>query len=147
MAVDEVRGWQPKWAVTPGAVLAESLEERGMSQVELARRTGRPLKTINEIVKGKASITAQTALQLEQVLAVPARFWLNLERDYSESVARAREEKRREKQADWTSRFPIAVMRRQNLLPPTRNKAELLDAVLRFFGVSSPQAWEQQQQA
>jgi len=147
MAVDVVRNWQPQWAVAPGEVLAESLEERGMSQVELARRTGRPLKTINEIVKGKASITADTAIQLELVLGVPARFWLNLERDYSESKARVRDHKRRARQADWVSRFPLATMRRQRLIPATRRKAELLEDVLRFFGVSSPDAWEQQQRA
>lgn len=147
MADEVLRNWQPQWAVRPGRILAESLEERAMSQVELARRTARPLKTINEIINGKASITADTALQLEHVLRVPARFWLNLERDYGESMARMREHERRTKQADWVSRFPLAAMRRQNLIPATRRKAELLDAVLRFFGVSSPEAWEQQQEA
>jgi len=36
----------------PGETLAEKLAEIGMSQVELADRTGRPKKTINEIIKG-----------------------------------------------------------------------------------------------
>jgi plasmid maintenance system antidote protein VapI len=67
-------GWQPEWAVVPGEILAETLSDRKMSQVELARRTGRPVKAINEFVKGHAAITPETALQLEAVLAVPARF-------------------------------------------------------------------------
>jgi len=43
----------------------------------------RPLNAINEIIRGKKSITAETALQLEDVMPeIPARFWLNLETDY-----------------------------------------------------------------
>ena len=41
----------------PGETLLEILEDRGMSQAELAERTGRPKKTINEIIKGKAALT------------------------------------------------------------------------------------------
>ncbi|MFH0941488.1 MAG: HigA family addiction module antitoxin [Chloroflexota bacterium] len=54
-----------------------------MSQKELARRMGRPLNAINEIINGKKAITAETALQLEEVMPeIPAWFWLNLETDY-----------------------------------------------------------------
>ena len=53
---------------------------------ELAESTGRPRKTINEIIAGKAEITAETALQLERVLGIPASFWNNLERNYQESL-------------------------------------------------------------
>ena len=54
-----------------------------MSQKELARRMGRPLNAINEIINGKKAITAETALQLEEVTPeIPARFWLNLETDF-----------------------------------------------------------------
>jgi len=44
---------------------------------------GRPLNAINEIIKGKKIITAETAIQLEEVMPeIPARFWLNLETDF-----------------------------------------------------------------
>ena len=73
----------PDVAIPPGEYLAEEIEERGISQKELARRMGRPVNAINEIVNGKKAITAQTALQLEEVMReIPARFWLNLETDY-----------------------------------------------------------------
>ena len=73
----------PDVAIPPGEYLAEEIEARGISQKELARRMGRPLNAINEIVNGKKSITAGTALQFEEVMPeVPARFWLNLETDY-----------------------------------------------------------------
>jgi HTH-type transcriptional regulator / antitoxin HigA len=73
----------PDAAIPPGEYLLEEIEARRISQKELARRMGRPLNTINEIINGKKSITAATALQLEAVMPeIPARFWLNLETDF-----------------------------------------------------------------
>lgn len=73
----------PDVAVPPGEYLAEEIEARGISQKELAKRMGRPLNAINEIINGKKGITAETALQLEEVMPeIPARFWLNLETDF-----------------------------------------------------------------
>ena len=66
--------YNPDLLIPPGRSLLELLKSRGMSQVELATRTSRPVKTINEIVKGKAAITPETALQFERVLGVPRAF-------------------------------------------------------------------------
>ena len=46
----------------------------GVTQAELSERTGLPRRTINEIIRGKVSITPETALQFELVLKVPANF-------------------------------------------------------------------------
>jgi len=73
----------PDVAIPPGEYLAEEIQARGISQKELAKRMGRPLNAINEIINGKKTITAETALQLEEVMPeIPARFWLNLETDF-----------------------------------------------------------------
>jgi HTH-type transcriptional regulator/antitoxin HigA len=73
----------PDIAIPPGEYLEEEINSRGITQKELAKRMGRPLNAINEIVRGKKAITAETALQLEDVMPeIPARFWLNLETDY-----------------------------------------------------------------
>ena len=73
----------PDIAIPPGEYLAEEIAARGLSQKELAKRMGRPLNAINGIINGKKAITAETALQLEEVMPeIPAKFWLNLEMDY-----------------------------------------------------------------
>ena len=73
----------PDVAIPPGEYLAEEIEAQGFTQKELAKQMGRPVNAINEIINGKKSITADTALQLESVMPeIPARFWLNLETDY-----------------------------------------------------------------
>ena len=73
----------PDVAIPPGEYLAEEIGAREITQKELARRMGRPANAINEIINGKKAITAETALQLEEVMPeIAARFWLNLESDY-----------------------------------------------------------------
>ena len=83
--------FSPDFAVAPGETLSELLDDNGMSQAELARRTGLSAKHINQIVSGDASITAETAIRLERVTKVPSRFWLNLEAQYQDLVTRQRE--------------------------------------------------------
>jgi len=80
--------YTPDWVSTPGETLADILEERNMSQSELAQRMGLPKKTINQLIKGKAEITIRIAYKMELSLGVPsARFWIERERDYRESLA------------------------------------------------------------
>ena len=79
---------QPDVAIHPGEILAEELEVRTMTQVELAGHMRRPVQVINEIINGKKAITAETALQLEQVLKTPAHVWLNLQAQYELTQAR-----------------------------------------------------------
>ena len=83
--------YNPDYVSPPGDTLLDVLEERGMSQAELAERTGRPRKTINEIINGKTAITPDTALQLERVLSIPAQFWSQREQNYQDFLARQRE--------------------------------------------------------
>jgi addiction module HigA family antidote len=74
MARKQNNQFVPDYASAPGSTLLETIVERGISQAELAERTGRSKKHINEIIKGKQPITAETALQLERVLGVKADF-------------------------------------------------------------------------
>ena len=131
----------PDTVSAPGETLEEILGERGMSQAELAERTGRPKKTINELVKGKAAITPETALQLERVLGIPAGFWIAREQNYRESLARAKETLEFEKQADWLEQVPYRAMVKLGWIPERREKACQLEEVLRFFAVASPSSW------
>jgi addiction module HigA family antidote len=75
--------------VHPGAVLGEDfLKDMGISQYRLAKSIGVPPRRINEIVQGKRSITADTALRLGKFFGMEAQFWLNLQSHYDLEVAR-----------------------------------------------------------
>lgn len=142
MAKAEKSAFKPNYAVPPGETLRETLESLGMSQAELAQRTGRPKKTINEIISGKAAITADTALQLERVLGIPASFWNNLERNYQETLARLKEEERLQSQIRWLKTFPITSLVRIGWLPKLKSDVERLQALLNFFGVAGIREWK-----
>lgn len=134
-------------AVPPGELLAEELDARGMTQRELAERTGRPEQKISEIINGKKAITQDTALELEKVLGTPAHIWLNLESTYRLTLARQRETLELEKQLDWLDQFPIGEMQKRNLIPKSESKIDRLRSVLRFFGVASFPALRERQTA
>ena len=143
MISDMKKQFLPNYAVPPGETLLETIETIGMSQAELAERTGRPKKTINEIIKGKASITPDTALQLERVLGIPAGFWNNLEWNYQETLARLSEEERLQKQISWLDELPLNAMIKFNWIKPYENKVQQLQEVLNFFGVASLERWRE----
>ena len=75
--------------IHPGEHLAEMLTELGISQYRLARTIGVPPRRINEIVHGRRSVTADTALRIGRALGTTPEFWLNLQRMYDLDVARA----------------------------------------------------------
>jgi len=75
--------------VHPGVVLAEDfLKEMEISQYRLAKGMGVPPRRINEIVQGKRSITADTALRLGKFFGMEARLWMNLQSHYDLEVAK-----------------------------------------------------------
>ncbi len=67
----------------PGEVLQEEfLKPLGISQYRLAKDLSVPARRINEIVQGKRSISADTALRLARYFGTTDRFWLNLQARY-----------------------------------------------------------------
>lgn len=80
----------PDYAVAPGEHLDELLEMRGLSQAELAERTGLSPGYIKSLLKGLVPLTARAAELLEQVTGVPARFWNRLEANYRANLERLR---------------------------------------------------------
>ena len=74
---------------TPGEILLEEfLKPMDISQNRLARAMGVPPRRINEIVHGKRSITADTALRLSHALGTTEQFWMGLQADYDLEEAR-----------------------------------------------------------
>ncbi len=73
--------------IHPGEILMEEfLKPLGISQYKLAKDIHVPARRINEIVHGKRSITADTALRLSRYFNLSERFWLNLQARYDLEV-------------------------------------------------------------
>jgi antitoxin HigA-1 len=69
--------------ITPGEILDEEfLKPMAITQYRLAKDLGVPPRRINEIVKGRRAITADTALRLGRYFGIAPEFWLNLQSHY-----------------------------------------------------------------
>ncbi|PVZ68282.1 HigA family addiction module antitoxin [Pelagibaculum spongiae] len=124
-------------AIPPGEYLLEVLEDMEINQAELARRMGRPAQTINEILKGDKAITPETALQLEQVLGVPAYFWSNLESEYRLVLAKEAAFQQAQTETEIATAYPYNEIAKLGLVEKTRVAVEKVNQLKKFFGVSS----------
>ncbi len=68
--------------VHPGLVLKDELEERGISQTQLAAHIHILPKTINEICRGKRGLSAEMAVKLSHALGASPGFWLDLQKNW-----------------------------------------------------------------
>ena len=85
--------------VHPGEILLEEfLKPLGISQYRLSKDISVPPRRINEIVQGKRSITADTALRLARYFGLSERFWLNLQSRYDLEVEKDKLDVRLEKE-------------------------------------------------
>ncbi len=72
----------------PGEVLKDEIEERGVTQRQLARSMGLTYSVVNEILNGRRPLTAKTALMFEAALDVPADSLMYLQTKYNMQTAR-----------------------------------------------------------
>ncbi|MBF0135474.1 MAG: HigA family addiction module antitoxin [Magnetococcus sp. DMHC-1] len=76
--------------IHPGEHLAEFLEEYHITQYRLAKEINVPPRRVNEIVHGKRSISADTALRLGRFFGTTPEFWMNLQTHYALEAERER---------------------------------------------------------
>ena len=124
-------------AIPPGETIKEQLEYRDMTQVEFAERMGQSTKHISQLLNGKVPLTQQTALKLESVLGIPAKFWNNLEAIYQEDLARIELEVELEKETEIARQIPYNEMVKKGWLKATRKVTEKVYELRKFFEVAS----------
>lgn len=81
----------PSIATHPGSILLDEIEANEYSQIEFAKLIGFNRSQLNEIIKGKRNINAETALLLEKALGIDADFWLEAQKNYDLDKARIEE--------------------------------------------------------
>jgi HTH-type transcriptional regulator / antitoxin HigA len=131
----------PDYAVSPGVTLKETLDEKGLSQADLALRTGLAEKTISQIINGIAPLSYETAEKFELALGIPAKFWNARERSYREAIVRIEELERLEKDIGWLDEIPLKALLDRGRIQNHTDKRSLVRQALSFFGVSSVGAW------
>lgn len=126
----------------PGQTLREKLTELGMGSKEFSVRTGKPEKTISEVLNGKSAITPDMAILFEDALGIPARFWLQRQYLYDETLARQKRQQAIESAMEWALAFPFTQMAQWKWIEPAKTASDKVEALFRFFGFSSHLAWE-----
>ncbi len=78
----------PANATHPGEILLDEMQANGYSQVDFANLIGMQKTQLNEIIKAKRDINADTALLLEKALGIDAEYWMELQKNYALDKAR-----------------------------------------------------------
>ena len=129
--------YEPDYATPPGAIIAEFIEEQGMTQVELARRLGITTKHLNQLIGGSVSLSNELAIALERVTGTPARFWNALETNFQDLEAREREVDDLSADLPWLDELQMKELIARGHIPDRRSRPiDQLREVLKFFGVA-----------
>jgi antitoxin HigA-1 len=97
--------------IHPGEILADELEDTGLSAKKLADVIDVPSNRLYQLIAGKRSMTADTALRLGQYFGMAADFWMNLQSAYELDLARQENGKaiqRIPKRSELTAPRPVA---------------------------------------
>jgi HTH-type transcriptional regulator / antitoxin HigA len=131
------------YAVPPGETLQELLEERGMSQRDLARRAGLSPKHVNKLLHGLVPLSPDVAVRLERVTGAPARFWNQREANYRSDLERIQSKRDLSADVMWVRDFPVGELVKRDILPAEpSDKISRLEQLLAFFGVASVDTWD-----
>lgn len=127
----------------PGDTIQETLDAIGMTQAELSARMGRPKEKINELIKGKAPLTMDTAIMLERVLGIPVHFWIKRESTYRETLARVEEKEALEDDIGWLDKFPLKALHKYGIISGSRPNVQIMEELLNFFRFAGVKQWKE----
>lgn len=132
----------PDYGIVPGEALVDLLGSLGMSQAELARRSGLSVKHINQVCQGLAPITPETAVLINRATGIDARILLRMESEAQAERGFQAESVRLAEQLDWLSNFPIRELKQRGWVKTQTKSSAQLRELLDFFRVAAPRAWE-----
>ncbi|HEY0928887.1 MAG TPA: helix-turn-helix domain-containing protein [Gemmatimonas sp.] len=120
----------------PGEYLRDELEERGWTQEEFAEIIGKSFKQVNELLSGRATLTAPMAQAIAAALDTSPEVWLGIENAYrlaqaepvSDDIAR---------RAKLRGEYPVRDLQKRGWIPKTKDVEELERAVLAFYQIRS----------
>jgi len=136
----EAQPFMPDWVSPPGDTIEDLLEEREWTKAEFAERIGFTPKYVNELVKGRAAISADAAGRLSLVLGSTTAFWLEREAHYRAALEHKETVAAAQKSVAWLKELPLQWLRKHARIGARRSGERVLEA-LQFFGVASVEAW------
>lgn len=140
MKRQHINNLTPAHLIHPGSVLKKELTQKGIRQREFAGEIGIAPSQLNEIIKGKRSISAETSLLIEASLGIKAIIWLNLQSKYDiNSIKKDKEfQKRTEIVKEWKTikgLIPYSFLKKEKLI--VGNQDEDLKTILEMYDVKT----------
>ena len=126
--------------IHPGETIGDVLEERGISQAELAARTGVSAAYISNVISGKKDISSKFAMSLEYALGVPKSFWLNLQANYDAELLEINQEltiTNEEKQACKILAEVIEYLQKVKAIPIAQRVEETILSLRKALQISN----------
>lgn len=126
--------------IHPGETIADVLEERGITQAELAAHTGVSSAYISNVISGKKDISTKFAMGLEYALGVPKSFWLNLQANYDAELLELTEEQtitEEENQAYSVLGEVISYLRKKGDIPSKQDKEGTILSLRKALKISN----------
>ena len=137
--VEKKRGISPDLLIHPGETIADLLEERDMSQKELAKRTGVSEPFLSDVIHGRKDISKGLAMGLEYAFGVPSSFWLNLQANYDAELMELQKEQtisNEEREVYASLHDIIAYLRKISILPEGETKEQTVLRLRSYFHIS-----------
>ena len=126
--------------IHPGETVADVLENRGITQAELASRTGVSQAYVCNVIAGKKGISANFAMGLEYALGVPKSFWLNLQANYEAELLEANEEQtitEEERIAREELKDVVKYLRQKGMMPIREKKDDSILSLRKALQISN----------
>jgi len=142
MATEPITDFWPDYPIPPGLMLEEWLDANCIKQVDLAKRLNMSPKTVNQIIRGVAPLTAETIRKLEYCTGIHTQLWTGLESRYQEKRARLAEEKSLKENSDILDQLPVTQMRKVGIITCKPSDAVgTMREVLSYFQVADVETW------
>lgn len=122
--------------ICPGETIKELLEIYNYTQQDLANKLDMDVKTVNEIINGKAPITIDTAIKLELIFDIDALFWNNLEFNYRKKINEIEQKEKIEEEYIEVKEIYKELEKRE-LVQITKSKIEMVNNFKKFMEVTS----------
>jgi HTH-type transcriptional regulator / antitoxin HigA len=122
-------------AFAPGEYIAEELEARGWSQLDLAEILGRPAQAVNEIINAKRAISADTARGLAEAFGTSAQMWMNLQSAYDLARLQQGDSSLVSRRAKLYEFAPVGEMQKRGWIEKSSNFEVVEEQVFKFFGI------------
>lgn len=126
--------------IHPGETIADVLEDRGISQAELAASTGVSAAYVSNVIAGKKDISSKFAFALEYALGVPKSFWINLQANYDAELLEANKEQTitdEERTAREELKDVVKFLRQKGRMPVGEKKDESILSLRKALRISN----------